>query len=175
MGLSGVTPAFDGAFIAVVGVEGGYSDDPRDPGNWTGGAVGAGLLRGTKYGISAASFPTLDIAALTRRAAKAIYRQRYWDRVAGDSLPPAVGLETFDAAVNQGVGFAAHTLQRAAATPVDGVIGPKTVAAVRACAPAGLVVEIAARRAVRYAAGDMARYGLGWMRRLMRITAQALA
>lgn len=167
--------SFDRAFAAVVGVEGGYSDAWTDPGNWTGGAPGRGICHGTKYGISAAAFPTLDIRNLTLTAAKAIYRCRYWDRVAGDLLPGPVALETFDCAVNQGVSFAARTLQAAAGATEDGVIGPVTLEAVRRRAASALVVEFAARRAVRYAAGDMARFGLGWMRRLMRITAQALA
>jgi hypothetical protein len=38
-------------------VEGGLSMDERDPGNWTGGAIGKGELRGTKYGISAQTYP----------------------------------------------------------------------------------------------------------------------
>lgn len=172
-----MTP-FDRPFAIVVGVEGGYSKDPADPGNWTGGAVGKGELRGTMLGISAASFPTLDIANLTRDAAAAIYRAKYWDKIAGDALPPAIGLIVFDCAVNQGLGFAARTLQLAARIiPADGIIGRESVAIVHRCAndPSPLVVEYAARRAVRYAAGDMARYGLGWMRRLMNVAAQALA
>ena len=40
-----VTSAFDAAFAAVIGVEGAYSSDPSDPGNWTGGVVGSGKLR----------------------------------------------------------------------------------------------------------------------------------
>jgi len=41
---------FDLAFDRVIGHEGGYTDDPRDRGNWTGGATGRGELKGTKYG-----------------------------------------------------------------------------------------------------------------------------
>ena len=37
--------------------EGGYSSNPKDPGNWTGGKVGAGKLLGTQKGIAAASYP----------------------------------------------------------------------------------------------------------------------
>ena len=45
--------------------EGGYQDNPADPGNWTGGKVGHGVMKGTKYGISAESYPHLDIKNLT--------------------------------------------------------------------------------------------------------------
>ena len=63
--------AFDQAFAAVIGHEGGYTSDARDPGNWTGGAVGQGACKGTQWGISAAAYPALDIAGLTPAAARA--------------------------------------------------------------------------------------------------------
>ena len=166
--------SFETAFACVVGVEGGFDTSAHDRGNWTGGAVGAGQLRGTKYGISAASFPTLAIAELTLDQAQALYRSHYWIPLAGDALPPPVALIAFDCAVNQGVSIAATLLQAAAGVAADGAIGPVTLAAVAQATPQALVVEIAARRAVRYAAGDMAAYGLGWMRRLMKVAAQSL-
>ena len=167
---------FNDAFAFVVGAEGGFTADPADPGNWTGGAVGAGACRGTKYGISAASFPTLDIAALGIDAARALYRANYWRPVGGDGLPAAVALVCFDAAVNQGVGTAARLLQQAAGVAADGVVGPLTLAAANAAAPRALLAEIGAQRALRYA-GDaaFARFGLGWCRRLMRVELAAAA
>lgn len=88
-----MTPApsrasFDTAFAAVVGVEGGYDNSTHDPGNWTGDAVGCGVLRGTKFGISAASFPSLAIADLTLDQAQAIYLAEYWTPLAASLLPP---------------------------------------------------------------------------------------
>ena len=53
---------FDAAFARLLGNEGGFDDDARDRGNWTGGRIGVGELKGTKYGVSAAAFPDLDIA-----------------------------------------------------------------------------------------------------------------
>ena len=55
---------FDEAFRRLIGHEGGYSTDRRDPGNWTGGKVGVGVLKGTKYGIAANTYPNLDIKNL---------------------------------------------------------------------------------------------------------------
>jgi lysozyme family protein len=52
--------------------EGGYTKNAKDPGNWTGGKVGKGILKGTKYGIAAASFPNLDIANLTKEQAAVV-------------------------------------------------------------------------------------------------------
>jgi hypothetical protein len=45
---------FDRAFEETIGLEGGFSRNPDDNGNWTGGRRGLGELKGTKYGISAA-------------------------------------------------------------------------------------------------------------------------
>nr|WP_283949891.1 glycosyl hydrolase 108 family protein [Limobrevibacterium gyesilva] len=142
---------------------------PSDRGNWTGGRVGAGLLRGSRRGISAAAYPTLDIAGLTDGQIAAIYRVDYWRRIAGDDLPPPVALVVGDGAVNQGVGAASRDLQDAVGVPADGVVGPVTVAAVRRKGNQldDLAVELVARRAVRYARADtFPIFGLGWSRRL---------
>ena len=167
-----VSSLFDRAFaLVILGQEGGYQCMRDDPGNWTGRAVGAGVLRGTKFGISAASYPTLDIAGLTAAAAAAIYRMDYWNRIAGDDLPAAIGLLLFDCAVNQGVGFAARTLQHGVWVPVDGVIGPQTVRGVRAMHDLrGLLDFIGEQRALRYARDyDEDEFGADWFRRLLCI------
>ena len=170
--------SFERLFAIVVGIEGGYSAERADPGNWTGGAVGAGELRGTKFGISAAAYPTLDIANLTLADAQAIYRRDYWDRVCGDDLPPPLALIVFDAAVNNGVARAARWLQRAGGVAEDGVIGPVTLAAVTGGArdPAALCAEFLAQRLVFMASLLTWRdFGLGWARRLCALPWQAMA
>jgi lysozyme family protein len=167
--------SFDRAFADVVGVEGGFTADPRDKGNWTGGVVGKGQPRGTKFGISAAAYPALDIAALTLDAAKAIYRLDYWQRISADALPADVAELAFDAAVNQGQSAAIRLLQAAAGVTQDGVLGPHTLAALAAMKPDTLFVELWARRAVRYANDNqVTTYGLGWFRRLATIGRAAL-
>ena len=166
---------FARVFAVVVGEEGGYSAGRDDPGNWTGGRVGAGVLRGTKFGISAAAYPALDIAALTVEQAQAIYRRDYWDRVAGDDLPPPVALLTFDAAVNQGAERAARWLQLAAGVTADGIIGPETLAAVHASDVLDLLAGIAWERDCAYHAdAGWTLYGHGWVRRLAQVLALAL-
>ncbi len=164
--------AFDQAFRIVVGEEGGLSINPADPGNWTGGACGRGACLGTRYGISAAAYPDLTIAALTLDAARAIYRRDYWDRVEGDDLPPPLALLVFDAAVNNGVGRAVRWLQAAAGVTPDGVLGPRTLAAVGAKTGQGaaLLAEFQAQRLMFMAALPTWRsFGLGWARRLCRL------
>ena len=58
------------------------------------------------FGINQGANPDIDVKNLTKEKAAQIYKQRYWDAIGGDSLPPNVALMAMDAAVNQGVGFA---------------------------------------------------------------------
>jgi lysozyme family protein len=140
-----------------------------DPGNWPSGKVGVGKLIGSKMGISAAAYPTLDIPSLTQSDIETLYRHDYLDKINFTSLPPMVAMITADAAVNQGVSTAAKILQESLNVTADGAIGPRTLAALvaRGKDTPALVVEIAARRALRYAqTGGLPEFGLGWFRRL---------
>ena len=143
--------------LAVSGVlraEGGYVNDPADPGGET------------KFGISKAAYPALDIAALTEDDARAIYRRDYWDACRCDSLPAPLDWLVFDAAVNQGVQAAGKMLQGAVGVAVDGKIGPATVAAAKR-ADAEAPARFMTLRAMRYAdTPGWPRYGAGWMKRL---------
>jgi lysozyme family protein len=168
---------FDNAFSVVIGEEGGYTANPADPGNWTGGKVGAGTCAGTNYGISAAAYPNLNISGLTLDQAKAIYKADYWDRVCGDQLPPAIALLVFDAAVNSGPVRAACWLQNALKVKPDGVLGPLTLAAAANCAGQGAAVlaEYQAQRLLFLSGLPTWRtFGLGWSRRVCTIQFEAL-
>lgn len=146
----------------VLAHEGGYVNDPQDPGGET------------KYGISKRAYPSLDIANLTREDAAKIYRSDYWDKCRCGELPPGTDLLTFDAAVNQGPRAAIQMLQDALNVKVDGIIGPITL---RAAQTVGmdLVPELAAIRMHAYALNpSFHRYGLGWSRRLIGCVVAAL-
>ncbi len=162
---------FDRAFDLIVGHEGLFSTDRKDPGNWTGGRVGRGIFKGTKYGISSKSYPELDIENLTLDDAKVIYRRDYWDRVHGDQLPPGVAYVVLDAQINTGRGV--KWLQEASGTVADGVYGPATRAAVRRASknPLLLMRDINALRLEHYMQLDRLNdiNGLGWARRVIDV------
>ena len=120
---------FDQAFEALIDHEKGFTDNPKDPGNWTGGKVGVGQLKGTKYGVSAAAYPGEDIRNLTLTRAKDIYQRDYWWKAGCDLVPDCVKFDLYDTAVNAGPGTAIRMLQRAVGVVDDGVIGPKTMQA----------------------------------------------
>lgn len=107
--------------------EGKLSLDPTDPGNWTSGKPGVGELRGSMFGIAAASHPDVDIRNLTLERADEIRKTQYWDKVNGDGLPPPVAFMVADAAYGSGPDTAARQFQAMIGAHVDGDIGPETI------------------------------------------------
>lgn len=161
---------FDDAFKVLIGHEGNFTDNQKDPGNWTGGKVGAGVCKGTKYGIAANTYPNEDIRNLTLARAKELYKRDYWGKLKMDDIPDAVRFDLFDAAVNSGVGQAAKFLQRAAGLPedqVDGAIGKDSIAAVRRMDPQLLDKRLSGYR-LRFMADLKVwpDFGRGWARRI---------
>lgn len=164
-----MSESFDYAIGFILNHEGGFQCDPDDSGNWTGGKCGVGELKGTKFGIAAASYPHLDIRNLMLESAKNLYRADYWNR-AYDDLDKRVGAKLFDIAVNCGTGTAAKILQRACGVIDDGAIGPKTMAAAQAIPPAELLDAICTHQKAYYAAiikrdPRKSKYEKGWNKR----------
>lgn len=126
---------FDEAFARLGLGDRGWLRDPHDPGNWTGGEVGQGELRGTKFGISAAQYPAVDIEHLTIGMARALYLADVWMHHNCEQLPGWCRWMLFDALVNHPAEDAVRWLQRAAGTREDGTVGVHTVAAVRESDP----------------------------------------
>ncbi len=146
---------FDAAFDKLIGHEGGYVADSRDPGGET------------KFGISKRAYPGLDIARLTLADARAIYRRDYWDRAQCDKLPPGLAFDVFDAAVNSGIGQAIRFLQRAVGVADDGQVGPLTLAAVSRLDAQTLQARYSGQRLefmTRLSGWDA--FGRGWARRI---------
>jgi lysozyme family protein len=133
-------------FAATVGAEGDKLDlSPNDRGNWTSGTVGVGVLKGSRFGLSAMTYPNLDIANLTIGDAYRIYLPDFFDKVRGDDLPAPLALLVFDAAVNSGVPRSSRWLQAALGVGQDGVIGlEETIPAVRFAVAQGHVMAVCA-------------------------------
>lgn len=147
--------------------EGGYVDDPQDPG----GATNLGVTLGTLSDRLDRPATKADVRALTGDAVAPIYRDRYWNAIRGDDLPAGVDLITFDAAVNSGPGRAARWLQTVVGVDADGKIGPATLAAVRASDVVSVIDTIFARREAFYRSlPTFVRFGKGWLRRLIGMT-----
>ena len=164
---TGYPAAFTRAVERVLTDEGGYSRNPRDPGGET------------RFGISRREYPQVDIAALTRSGAIAIYYRDWWDRYHYSDLPGAIGTKLFDLAVNIGPEHAARCLQRAlraCGKPVveDGLVGEATRAAAPAANQLALMAALRSEAAgyyrtlaasTRTPAGNAEEFLKGWLNR----------
>jgi lysozyme family protein len=149
--------AFDDAFMALLGNEGGYSNNPADPGGETMFGVTARVARAWGYAG--------DMKDLPLDTAKAIAKKNYWDMYQCDQFDPRIGFQVFDAAYNGGK--PAQWLQQAAGVTADGVIGSITVAAVRAADPMKIIMRFAAYR-LQYLGNlpTWPSFGHGWANRI---------
>lgn len=149
--------AFDDAFAALLGNEGGFVDNPADPGGATCWGVTERVARGWGY--------TGDMKDLPLATAKAIAKKFYWDPCQCDQFDARIAFQVFDAAYNGG--HPAQWLQQAAGVTVDGVIGSITVAAVRAADPMKIIMRFAAYR-LQYLGNlpTWTNFGRGWSNRI---------
>jgi lysozyme family protein len=146
---------FDQAFEAVIGHEGGYVNNPKDPGGET------------RYGISKRAYPAEDIRNLTLARAKELYLRDYWLQAGCDKVPGGVAFDLFDTAVNSGVSRAVKMLQTAVGVTADGKLGPATLAAINAAnAPALKGRFNGARLQFMTDLPEWVTFGKGWARRI---------
>lgn len=151
--IDGNAMSFDVAFDRLIGHEGGYVNNPADPGGET------------KWGISKHEYPDLDIANLTRTDARAIYLRDFWLPLDG-ALDGALLFQAFDMAVNHGIKVALRLLQRAAGVADDGNIGPVTRARLDSMSPRDLLDLYVAERLEFWARlSTWPTFGRGWARR----------
>jgi len=155
--------SFDEIIEIVLEHEGGYVNDPDDPGGET------------NFGIAKRSHPDVDIANLTKEGAKEIYKSEYWDKNKVESLPEYLRHIYFDMCVNQGRGRAVRIMQRAAnakgaGLKVDGGMGPVTIEAMK-----GLEIDRVRAYRVKYYADlvtrkpDLEKFYFGWFRRSLEV------
>jgi lysozyme family protein len=147
----------------IVAREGGFVNDPDDPGGATNHGVTIGTLR--RLGIDVNRDTRIDVAdvkALTRADAVAIYVEHYYTRPGISSLPDVLQASVFDMYVNAGAN-AVKVLQRLLTQmgypcDPDGEIGPQTIRAAQTAyeaAPSHLVDAYGiARRNYYYAIAD---------------------
>ena len=132
--------------------EGAFTINPDDDGNWTGGKKGAGELKGSNFGISAKSYPSVDIKGLTLDQAVQIYKRDFWDKGNfGLLFDQAIAAKCFDTGVNVGLSLPIRWLQDVVGVPIDGLLGQQTANAVNAENQAYLLTQLRKRQALHYA------------------------
>ena len=157
---------FDEATDRVLGIEGGYVNNPEDPGKETNWGITWPPLNET-IGLGLLPAGT-TIADLTRDQAKVIYKEIFWDRGRMGEYDGAIAYQAYDAAVNHGIGNAVRFLQRAVGVADDGNIGPIMIAAVKAMpVPKVLALFIAERGDFWRKLSTFKTFGAGWMSRMV--------
>lgn len=125
----------------IVAREGGFVNDPDDPGGATNFGVTIGTMRSLGMDLNKdGRIDEADVRALTRTQAEQVFVEHYFRKPRLADLPAQVQASVFDMYVNAGTN-AVKILQRLItrmgfATTADGVVGPKTIAAARAAAGA---------------------------------------
>ena len=156
---------FDKAVEVVLKHEGGYVNDPVDPGGET------------NMGISKRAYPYLNIKELTKKDARDIYFKDYWLKAKCSKLPEELRMIYFDMVVNMGRSRAVKILQKAITakgvkTAVDGGIGPQTISN---ALKSGLEPDRLRSYRVKYYADLIGRkpklekYWFGWYRRALQV------
>lgn len=150
---------FDTCFHRLLGHEGGYVNNPNDPGGPTKWGVTQRVARANGYAGDMKDFPV--------QKAKQIYLADYWKPIRADELPAGIRYAVFDAAVNSGVSQAIKWLQRAVKVQEDGKLGSLTLAAAKALSSDLVRSRMLAYR-LRFMTdlGTWSTFGKGWARRI---------
>lgn len=133
-----MSAAFEAAFKRLLVAEGEYSDHPSDRGGKTRWGITEAVARDSGW--------MGDMRDLPLSVAQDIARSKYWDLLSGDEVVKLVGegvaYQLLQIGYNMGVGWAGQFLQRALNAfnrngldypdiPMDGKIGPRTLASLR--------------------------------------------
>lgn len=157
------------ALKQVLKYEGGYVDHPKDPGGPTNKGVTQAVYDAWR---KKSGLPVQSVRSIADNEVAAIYRQEYWDRISGDSLPSGIDFAVFDFAVNSGVSRAAKTLQSVVGATQDGVIGPATIQATKDYVAMAVTNK---RLAFMQSLSIWSTFGKGWAARIADVKNQILA
>ena len=121
---------FEIIFDRLMESEFNFNNSPQERKHWTGGAVGRGELKGSKYGISAMSYPDQDIINLTKEQAMEIYYYDFYSPFKDEfSIPQCVMFQFLDSVIEHGIHHSVVFLQNALKVKPDGILGSVTIGA----------------------------------------------
>lgn len=153
-------------FGFVLQNEGGYVDNPKDPG----GATNLGCTKAVWEQYVGHGVTKDNIRDLGPNDVEPLYRTKYWDAINGDNLPVGVDYAVFDFAVNSGPSRAAKILQQVLGVAADGKIGPATLAALEETNPRDVVTSVCeARLEFLQSLATYDTFGKGWAKRVSEV------
>jgi lysozyme family protein len=171
MGNVMATGNFHQCLALVLKEEGGFVNDPQDPG----GITNFGVTKKTFEEWVGHEVTEDDMRGLDPSDVEDLYRQRYWDVVHGDGLPDGVDYAVMDCGVNSGTHESVKLLQRVLQLTDDGVIGPVTLQAANAADAADTINKLCdARLAFLQTLHNWDHDGHGWSNRIAFVREMAL-
>lgn len=173
---------FQKSLDRVLAYEGGYSNDPDDPGGVTLEGIIQRVYDGYRIRSGRQTQPLRRDMLGTpewQRERNDIYRRQYWLAVKGDELPAGLDFVMFDGAVNSGPGQAIKWLQRALQDDglyrgrIDGDCGLSTMAAVHAHPDHDLLIAgvLMRRLGMLQSLRTWRKFGKGWSARVGSVRA----
>ena len=161
---------WDECFEMVLKHEGGYVNDPRDPG----GRTNLGVTQRAWESYWNRKSSEEEMRKLTPNIVKPFYKAMYWDKIRGDDLPSGVDYAAFDLSVNSGVGRASKYLQQIAGVTADGVIGPKSLEAIKSRDPKEMADALCDMRMdFLKRLPTFETFGKGWSRRVAEVSVKS--
>jgi lysozyme family protein len=162
---------FEQSLAFVLKSEGGFVNNPHDPG----GMTNLGVTKDTWESWVGHEVDEATMRALGPADVTPLYRRNYWDRVVGDQLPAGVDYCVFDCAVNAGTSQAVKILQRALNVNADGIIGVQTIAAAQQREVSELIEQFCEERLhFLQSLSTWSTFGTGWQRRVEEVKQSAL-
>lgn len=155
---------FEESLKRVLTSEGGYVDNPHDPG----GATMKGVTLKVYEDYLGRLVTKQELKDIPDEHIQDIYKRQFWDSLKCDDLPNGVDYLAFDFAVNAGCYRSAVCLQKAALIEhVDGAIGPKSIEAVNRCNLIDLINYFSQERRNFYRGLiTFPTFGKGWLSRV---------
>lgn len=171
---------FSIAYNHVLVNEGGYVNDPDDPGGETyRGVTRTNFPRWDGWKTvdllkQKSGFPkNLDADKELQKMVKSFYDKNFWRKIKGnDIIDQDVATSIFDFAVNAGIKTSATLAQTVVGATADGIIGPKSIAAINAFNPAHFLAAFTVSKIARYVhivekRPTSRKYFYGWVRRAL--------
>ena len=162
---------WDKSFTLLLKSEGGYVDNPADPG----GRTNLGVTQNTWESWVGRPSNEKEMRGLTPSDVAPLYKKKFWDACSCDDLSAGVDYLVFDFAVNAGIGRSAKTLQSAVNAIPDGSIGKVTIAAVNNIPVKNVINRFSVLKEEFYKSlPTFEIFGEGWLSRVDRVQKEAL-
>ena len=171
---------FDEAFVLTMKAEGGYVNDPDDPGGET--YKGIARTRNSKWpgwinidmNKNESNFPNnMESDNDLQDKVKELYKANYWDKIQGDGiLDQEIAESIFDFAVNAGPGTSSKLAQLTVQSEPDGVIGHNTLEKINADNKRSFLAVFALAKIRRYMnicekRKESRKFFFGWVKRTL--------